>query len=47
MSERYKDNTKRPKPQYTQLGGNLGNDAFCGKIQQKASGPGEGAGGIM
>ena len=33
MSERYKDNTKRPKPQYTQLGGNLGNDAFCGKIQ--------------
>ena len=45
MSQRYNDNI-RPKPQDTQLG-ILKIYAFCWKIQQRASGPGEGAAGIM
>ena len=40
MSQRYNDNIKRPKPKENQLG-ILKNYAFCQKIQQRASGPGE------
>ena len=39
-SQRYSDNTKRPKPKENQLG-ILKIYAFCQKIQQRASGPGE------
>ena len=45
MSQRYYDNTKRPKPQETQLGIRR-IYAFCWKIQQRASGPGESAAGV-
>ena len=40
MRQRYNDNTKRPKPKENQLG-ILKIYAFCQKIQQKTSGPGE------
>ena len=40
MSQRYNDNTKRPKPQDTQLE-ILKICAFCRKIQQRASGSGD------
>ena len=40
MSQRYNDNTKRPKPQDTQI------YLFCRKIQQKVLGPGETAAGV-
>ena len=42
MSQRYNDNTKRPKPKENQLG-ILKIYAFCWKIQQRDLGPGEGA----
>ena len=45
MSQTY-DNTKRPKPQDIQLG-ILKIYAFCWKIQQKVSGPGESAAGVV
>ena len=45
MSQRYNDNTKRAKPQDTQLG-ILKFEAFCCKIQQRVSGPGESATGV-
>ena len=45
MRKRYNDNTKRPKPKENKLGV-LKTYAFCQKIQQKASGPGESAAGI-
>ena len=45
MSQRYNDNTKRPKLQDTQLG-MLKFYVFCWKIQQRASGPGESAAGV-
>ena len=44
MSERY-GNIKRPKLQDTQLG-ILKIHAFCRKIQQRASGPGESTAGV-
>ena len=40
MSQRYNDNTKRPKPKDNQLQ-ILKNYAFCQKIQYRALGPGE------
>ena len=40
MSQRYNDNTKRPKPKENQLG-ILKIYAFYQKIQHRASGPGE------
>ena len=40
MRKRYTDNTKRPKPNENQLG-ILKIYAFCQKIQQKTSGPGQ------
>ena len=40
MRKRYTNNTKRPKPKENQLG-ILKIAAFCQKIQQKTSGPGE------
>ena len=40
MRQRYNDNTKRPKPKENQLG-ILKIYAFCQKIQQKTSDPGE------
>ena len=40
MRQRYNDHTKRPKPKENQLG-ILKIYAFCQKIQQKTSGPGE------
>ena len=46
MSQRYNDNTKRPKPQDTQLGISK-IYAFCRKIQQRASDPRESAAGVM
>ena len=46
MSQRYKGNIKRPKPQDTQLGISRVY-AFCRKIQQRASSPGESTGGVM
>ena len=46
MSQRYNDNTKRPKPQDTQLG-ILKTYEFCQKIQQKTSCPRDSAAGIM
>ena len=45
MSQRYNDNIKRPKPKENQLG-ILKNYAFCQKIQQRASGPGESTDGV-
>ena len=42
MSQRYNDNTKRPKPKENQLG-ILKIHAFWRKIQQRAYGPGESA----
>ena len=45
MSQRYNDNTKRPKPKENQLG-ILKIYAICRNIQQRASGPGEGAAGV-
>ena len=45
MSQRYNYNIKRPKPKENQLG-ILKNYAFCQKIQQRASGPGESADGV-
>ena len=45
MSQRYNDNTKRPKPKDTLLG-ILTIYAFYCKIQQRASGPGESASGV-
>ena len=45
MSQRYNDNTKRPKLQDTQLG-ILNFFAFCWENQQKALGPGESAAGV-
>ena len=45
MSQRYNDNTKRPKPKDTLLG-ILTIYAFYCKIQQRASGPGESAPGV-
>ena len=45
MSQRYNGNTKRPKPQDTQLR-ILKFYGFSRKIQQKASGPEEGAAGV-
>ena len=46
MSQIYNDNIKGPKPQDTQLG-ILKIYAFCLKIQQWTSGPGESAAGVM
>ena len=46
MSQRYNDNTKRPKPKQNQPG-ILKIYRFCQKIQQRASGPGESAAGVM
>ena len=46
MSQRYKGNIERPKPQDTLLG-ILRIYAFSRKIQQRASSPGESAGGVM
>ena len=46
MSQRYNDNTKRPKPQDTQLG-ILKTYAFCQKTQQRTSCPRDSAAGIM
>ena len=40
MSQKCKENTKRPKPQDTQLG-ILKIFAFCWKIKRRALGPGE------
>ena len=45
MSQRYNDNTKRPKPKENQLG-ILRIYAFCRKIQLRASGPRESAAGV-
>ena len=45
MSERYIDNTKRPKPQDTQIG-ILKVYAFYQKIQQRGSDPGHSADGV-
>ena len=45
MSQRYNDNTKRPKPKENQLE-ILKIFAFCQKIQQRASGPGESTAGV-
>ena len=45
MSPRYNDNTKRPRPEENQEG-ILKIYAFCQKIQQRYSGPGESAIGI-
>ena len=42
MSQKCKENTKRPKPQHTQLG-ILKIFAFCWKIKQRALAPGESA----
>ena len=42
MSQRYNDNTKRSKPKENQLG-ILKIYAFCQKIRQRASGPGDSA----
>ena len=42
MSQKCKENTKRPKPQNTQLG-ILKIFAFCWKIKQRTLGPGESA----
>ena len=41
MSQRYNDNTKRPKLKENQLR-SLKIYTFCQKIQQRVSGPGEG-----
>ena len=46
MSQRYKGNIKRPKPQDTLLG-ILRTYAFCRKIQQRTSSSGKSAGGVM
>ena len=46
MSQRYNDNTIRPKPKQNEPG-ILKIYRFCQKIQQKASGPGESAAGVM
>ena len=46
MSQRYKGNIKRPKPQDT-LPEILRIYAFCRKIQQRVPSPGESAGGVM
>ena len=45
MSQRYNDNIKRPKPQDTRLW-ILKIYAFCQKIQQRSSGPGESTAGV-
>ena len=45
MSQRYNDNTKRPKPEENQLG-ILKIYACCQEIQQRALGPGESAAGV-
>ena len=45
MSERYIDNTKRPKPQDTQIG-ILKVYAFYQKIQQRGSDPGQSTDGV-
>ena len=45
MSQRYNDNTKRPKLEKNQLG-ILKIYAFCRKIQQRASGLGESVAGV-
>ena len=45
MSQRYNENIKRPKPKENQLG-ILNIYAFCQKIQQRESGPGESAAGV-
>ena len=45
MGQRYNGNTKRPKPKENQLG-ILKLYTFCGKIQQRALGPGESATGV-
>ena len=45
MSQRYNDNTKRPKLQDSQLG-ILIFFAFCWENQQRALGPGESAAGV-
>ena len=46
MMARYNDNTKRPKLKENQLG-ILKIYAFCRKIQQRASGPGDSTVGVM
>ena len=46
MSQRYDDNTKRPKPRDDQQG-ILKIYAFCREIQQRASGLGESAADVM
>ena len=46
MSQRYNDNTKRPKSKENQLE-ILKIYAFCQKIQQRASGLGESAVGVL
>ena len=46
MSQRYNNNTKRPKPNENQLQ-ILKKYAFCQKIQQRASRPGESAAGVI
>ena len=45
MSQRYNDNTKRPKPKENQLE-ILKIYAFCQKIQQRALAPAESAAGV-
>ena len=45
MSQRYNDNTERPKLEENQLG-ILKVYAFCQKVQERASGPRESAAGV-
>ena len=45
MSQRYNDNTERPKLKENQLG-ILEVYTFCQKVQPRASGPGESAAGV-
>ena len=46
MSQRYNDNIKRPKLQDTQLG-ILNIYVFCREVEQRASGPGKSAAGVI
>ena len=45
MSQRYNDNTKRPKPKENRLGF-LKIYAFCQKIQHRVSAPGKSTAGV-